>query len=186
MNVACCVLTCCLTMLSINKATAGITPTTLRCEFRENPLGIDVVYPRLSWILIADDQQRCVRQTAYQVLAASSNESLNKDQGDLWDSGIVQSDQSILVRYHGNSLNSCQQVFWKVRIWDQNNHISLWSSTAHWTTGIVKSEDWKSKWIRAPADDQAQASQMIVLRRSFSGKAPVRLALDQYLRTGTI
>ncbi|MCX6964504.1 MAG: hypothetical protein NTW41_04040, partial [Verrucomicrobia bacterium] len=47
--------------------------TNLRCEYRENPLGIDVENPRLSWIIEERSQRPEVRgqkQTAYQVLVA--------------------------------------------------------------------------------------------------------------------
>ena len=81
----------------------------LRCEYRENPLGIDVENPRLSWIIEERSQRPEVRgqkQTAYQVLVASSEELLAKDQGDLWDSGKVASDQSIQVEYAGKGMAS--------------------------------------------------------------------------------
>jgi alpha-L-rhamnosidase len=67
----------------------------LRCEYRENPLGIDTLQPRLSWIITANDAAgrsapaRGVRQTAYHVLVASALDLLAKDQGDLWNSGKV-------------------------------------------------------------------------------------------------
>jgi alpha-L-rhamnosidase len=99
--------------------------TGLRCEYVENPLGIDVLEPRLSWLL-ADDR-RGQRQTAYQVLVASSPDTLVRDRGDLWDSGKVHSDQSIHVQYSGKPLVSRQACWWKVRIWDKEGQPSLWS-----------------------------------------------------------
>jgi len=76
--------------------------TNLRCENRKNPLGIDVQKPRLSWIMVDSFEEATVRnqkQTAYQILVASSAELLKQNQGDCWDSGKVASDQSISVRY---------------------------------------------------------------------------------------
>ena len=72
----------------------------LRCEDCENPLGIDVAKPRLSWVIEVRGQRsedRGQRQTAYQVLVASSEELLAKDLGDLWDSGKVASDRSVAI-----------------------------------------------------------------------------------------
>ena len=69
--------------------------TNLRCEYLNNPLGIDVARPRLSWVI--ESTRRGARQTAYQVLVASSQEQLKQDKGDLWDSGKVESDQSVHV-----------------------------------------------------------------------------------------
>jgi len=75
----------------------------LRCEYLKDPLGIDVAKPRLSWVIDAPQSQitRSVRQTAYQVLVASTPELLAMNKGDLWDSGKVESDQSIQVEYAG-------------------------------------------------------------------------------------
>ncbi len=70
---------------------------SLRFERRENPVGIDVLQPRLSWELTCNERGQF--QTAYQVLAASSEAALKAHKGDLWDSGKVASDQLIEVRY---------------------------------------------------------------------------------------
>ena len=62
----------------------------LRCEYLTNPLGIDTPDPRLSWII--ESNERGVSQSAYQVLAASSEVALRKGPADLWDTGKVRSD----------------------------------------------------------------------------------------------
>ena len=71
----------------------------LRCEFRVNPLSIDATKPGLSWKLEMGNRkpERGIRQTAYQILVASTPEILAKDQGDLWDSGKVASDRSVHI-----------------------------------------------------------------------------------------
>ena len=70
-------------------------PVALRCEYLENPLGIDAAAPRLSWVLESSDlDARGLRQTAYQVLVASSRAKLDAGKGDLWDSGKVRSADS--------------------------------------------------------------------------------------------
>jgi alpha-L-rhamnosidase len=125
-------------MLSCIPAAIAATLTNLRCEYRDNPLGIDALKPRLSWVMeergqgTADRGQenpksliqnqeleirRGQRQTAYQVLVASTAELLANDQGDLWDSGKVASDQSIQVEYAGKPLESRTLCHWKVRVW---------------------------------------------------------------------
>lgn len=97
-----------LAMLSNLSVASGADVTNLRCEYRDNPLGIDAATPRLSWVI--QSSKRGEMQTAYQVLAASTPELLAKDQGDLWDSGKVASDQSIQVAYGGALLASRQQI----------------------------------------------------------------------------
>ena len=119
--------------------------TTLRCEYLENPLGIDAPAPRLGWIITSD--RRGELQTAFQVLVASTPELLAKDEGDLWDSGKVASDRSIQVEYAGKTLVSRQNCHWKVRAWDRSGTPSVWSKPAFWSMGLLKSDDWQSTWI---------------------------------------
>ena len=125
----------------------SIVPATLTCEYHAAPLGIDVTNPRLSWILKPLVEERGLRQTAYRVLVASSPELLAKDQGDLWDTGRVESDRSIQVPYAGKPLQSFQRCYWKVRVWDAHGKASEWSKSALWSMGILKPEEWKGKWI---------------------------------------
>src|SRR5580700_6393591 len=90
------------------------TVAELRCEDLTNPLGIDTTSPRLSWML--HSSRRDQSQTAYQILVASSSRKLADNEGDLWDSGKVVSDQSIQVSYAGTALPSRAECFWKVRV----------------------------------------------------------------------
>jgi len=124
---------------------AGTTVGDLRCESLDNPLGIDATQPMLGWILNSDDRGQ--RQTAYQILVASSAVNLEADLGDLWDSGKVVSDRSIQVNYAGKPLPSNAQCFWKVRVWDRDGKVSDWSRPALWTIGLLDAQDWKGKWI---------------------------------------
>src|ERR1035438_4973410 len=82
-------------------ALANLSPDRLRCEYLDNPLGIDTLQPRLSWLL--ESKQRAEKQTAYQILAASSEALLKSDTGDLWDTGKVASEQTLHAPYacHG-------------------------------------------------------------------------------------
>src|SRR5438105_108207 len=89
---------------------ADIRPESLKCEYRTNPLGIDVAKPRLSWIL--DSTDRGQFQTAYQILAATAEDKLSKTKADLWDSGKVMSSDSVAVVYNGQALHSGKKVFW--------------------------------------------------------------------------
>ena len=127
----------------------------LRCEHRDNPLGIDVAKPRLSWVI--ESARRGERQTAYQVLVASSSELLAKDKGDLWNSGKGGSDQSILVEYGGKPLASRMSCYWKVRVWDQEGKASGWSAGAGWTMGLLTPDEWNAKWIGAVAKVEGSA-----------------------------
>jgi alpha-L-rhamnosidase len=124
---------------------SDVTVNELRCEYRVNPLGIDVVEPRLSWTL--QSEQRGQEQKAYQVVVASGEKNLQKNQGDLWDSGKVSSDQGAHIVYKGKTLRSRMRCCWKVRVWDKDGKISDWSSPAYWTMGLLQGEDWQAKWV---------------------------------------
>ncbi len=123
----------------------AVTVGNPRCEYLNNPLGIDVSRPRLSWILASSHRGEV--QSAYRVLVASSLGRLAKDQGDLWDSGKVPSDQSIQVEYGGKPLPSRTACFWKVRVWDGRGKVSHWSQPASWSMGLLTHDDWQAKWI---------------------------------------
>lgn len=123
----------------------SVRPTRLRCEYLENPLGIDVKIPRLSWILQSDERGQ--KQTARQVLVASTSQILAEDRGDLWDTGKVQSDQTIHVEYVGKPLVSRMHCHWKVRVWDEGGQVSPWSGPAFWSMGLLKPSDWEAQWI---------------------------------------
>src|SRR5437868_5711659 len=127
---------------------ASVHPQQLRCEYRVNPQGIDVTEPRLSWILTpANPAARGLRQTAYRVLVSSSERALAGGTGDIWDSGRVESGQSIHVVYGGKPLTSGLTAFWKVQVWDQDREATEWSQPAEWSMGLLAPEDWQGKWI---------------------------------------
>ncbi len=123
----------------------AIHPTGLRCEYRVNPLGIDSEHPRLSWTL--ESEERGQRQIAYRILAADSLEGLAQEEGHLWDSGRVESSESIHIEYAGLRLQSGQRCFWKVRAWDRAGRPSRWSKPAFWEAALLRSGDWKGIWI---------------------------------------
>ena len=153
--------------------------TNLRCEYRENPLGIDVEKPRLSWKLETGNRkpERGIRQAAYQVLVASTPELLAQDKGDLWDSGKVASDQSIQVEYAGKPLVSRQQCFWKVHVWLASRSLGEgWSQSATWTMGLLKPADWKGKWIglnMLSLDNTATTNQATQVAKKAVSQRPV-------------
>jgi alpha-L-rhamnosidase len=126
---------------------ATIQTERLRCEYKLDPQGIDVRQPRLSWIITADEGARNVRQSQYQILVASTRAKLDADKGDLWDSGLVQSEETIHIVYGGKPLQSEMQCWWKVRSWDGDGAASAWSEPAMWSMGLLDANDWKAKWI---------------------------------------
>lgn len=122
-----------------------IMPESLRCEYRVDPLGIDVSSPRLSWIVTSTERSQV--QTAYHVIVSSTLQNLNADKGDLWDSARIASDRTSQIAYAGTDLSSGVQCYWKVKVWDVKGKASPWSTTAHWSMGLLEPSDWKALWI---------------------------------------
>ncbi len=145
---------------------SGATAGSLRCEYLNNPLGIDAGKPRLSWIIASD--RRGEKQTAYQILVASAPSLLAGDNSDLWDSGKVVSDHQNQIEYAGKPLESRMLCYWKVRVWDKDGKPGSWSQPAAWTMGLLKPEDWQAKWIG--------------VNQSPNPGAPVEWAIPRYLR----
>jgi alpha-L-rhamnosidase len=153
-----------------NVSGGKITPADLRCEWTQNPLGVDIAQPRLSWSIQSGTRGQF--QTAFQILAASSARLLAGGTGDLWDSGVLTGDETIQILYNGEPLKSSQQVFWKVRVWDKDSKPSAWSRPASWTMGLLNEDDWHARWI---GDDTN--SQTLLLRREFSVKPKLKRAI---------
>src|SRR5262245_19948562 len=131
-------------------AQAALTISDLRCEYLADPQGIGATQPRLSWILSAEGRGQ--RQTAYQVLVASSAAKLDRDDADLWNSGRVESNESLHVSHAGKPLTSNAECFWRVCVWDQDGKQSPWSKPARWSMGLLDKSDWHGKWIGLEGD----------------------------------
>jgi len=169
------------TLLSISawSAQAQVTVQHLTCEMLRNPLGIDSRQPRLSWQLQSD--LRNVQQEAFHIIVASSLEKLNNNEGDLWNSGKVQSSASVLVPYAGKPLQSTAQYFWKVKAYTNKGETN-WSRPASWSMGLLNKSDWKAKWIgydkASPWDSISQWSRLSAryLRKTFQAKPGIKRA----------
>ncbi len=121
------------------------TVSDLRVDSRVDPVGIDSASPELGWHI--DSARRGYRQSAYEVLVASTMSLLAHDRGDLWESGKVESAESQHVRYAGARLESRGDYYWKVRSWDSRGRVSAWSSPAAWRMGLMRAQDWTAQWI---------------------------------------
>ena len=137
----------CLLMSFISNA--QISAEHLTCEMTKNPLAVVQNQPRLSWQLVS--KEFYASQIGYQILVSSSEENLKKDNGDIWNSGRVNSDKNLQINYSGTPLKSETKYFWKVKVWNQKGKASNWSKTASfrmspsalnpiWIGGITKAD----------------------------------------------
>ncbi|SEQ76995.1 alpha-L-rhamnosidase [Hyunsoonleella jejuensis] len=139
---------------SCNTKPSQVKVTDLKCEYKSNPLGIDNTAPRLSWKLLEDVQTRGQKQSAYQILVSSTLENLESNNGDVWDSGKTETNQSVNINYQGKALESAKQYFWKVKIWDRDKIASNWSEPATFSMGLLNQSDWKGDWIMKPDQEK--------------------------------
>ncbi|MGD9929186.1 MAG: family 78 glycoside hydrolase catalytic domain [Mangrovibacterium sp.] len=117
----------------------------------ELPL-LDSGHPRFSWKLTSDFGG--TSQSAWQIALGDSPEGAQN--GNVWNSGKVESAQSQLVAYAGPELKSATRYYWRVKVWDQQGNESEWSNLAAFQTGLRDPADWAgAQWIgyeQLPAD----------------------------------
>lgn len=152
----------------------------LRCEYLENPLGMDVRRPLLGWQLASPG--RGVLQSAYEIRVAADAGDLAEGRKLLWNSGRVESDEQVGVLYAGKPLKPFTRYWWQVRVWDQRGSVSPWSEPAWWETSMMAPADWQGTWIGdgtpVPATEEAfyEDEPAPLLRKAFRTEAPVRCA----------
>jgi alpha-L-rhamnosidase len=139
------VLLLCLLIAACADAASSITVTNLRCEYMHDPLGIDIRSPRFSYELLSGEKNK--RQSARQILVATSPELLRAGMADVWDSGIVRSGETNQIALNGAALKPFTYYYWRVAVWDEHDRQSAWSSTAKFSTGAFSASDWKALWI---------------------------------------
>lgn len=117
----------------------------LRCEDLTNPTAIDSAVPHFSWKLKAEAM--ATMQTHYEIMVARSAQALRRGEADLWSSGKVASDESVMVRYEGQALDSRTLAYWQVRVWDNHGNVSPWSEVQRFGVGILSAEQWQGEYI---------------------------------------
>ncbi len=131
--------------------------TGLRCEYKSEPLGIETMTPRLSWMLLpTHSHKRCLKQSAYRIQVATNKDLLRRNRPDVWDTGKMDSRETSHIVYEGAPLHSTMEYWWKVRVWDQHNQPSRWSTPQRWVMGILNRAEWKSKWIYKGATERVE------------------------------
>src|ERR1700679_3805604 len=137
----------------------------LKTEYQNDPLGLDVAKPRFSWQL--NSRAPGAGQSAYEIRVATDADALSGPRSPLWDSGKVDSHQSIFLEYGGPALQSRMRYFWQVRVWDERGSDLGWSRIANWEMGLLSPAEWSADWVSPPmgADAATRASPM--LRRDF-------------------
>jgi len=148
---------------------AELSITSLKADYKTNPVGIDNPVPKLSWIIHSG--QRNTMQESYQIRASFNQNDLKRGRNLIWDTEMVASSRSIHIGYKGPSPESFQRVFWQVRIKDNHGRTSHWSDVAYWETGFLSGTEWAADWI-APdwVEDSKKSMPSPYLRKEFTLK----------------
>ena len=151
----------------------AVSISWLRVENLQNPKGIDTAEPRFSWTILSDKQD--VHQTAYQIVVST-------DKGEVWNTGRVESDQQLWVRYQGQPLKSATSCTWKVKVWT-NVGETAWSDEASFGIGLLKENHWTGRWIGMeqllPDEERGLHTRLAAryVRKEFELNKPVKRAL---------
>ncbi len=154
------------------------------CEYKHNPIGIDVKAPRISWQLVSDAQN--VMQAAYEIRVADSPKNLANKSKQLWATGRVSGSESVNVEYGGPEPKSMQRFYWQVRVWDNSGKVSKWSEPSFWEMGIMNKDEWSASWISMPDEPETEESKPAqYFRKEFTSAKKIEKARIYLTTKGT-
>jgi len=145
-------------------------PTGLLTDGMINPQAIDRGAPLFTWIM--NDSDRGEKQTAYQIMVASSLTKIDANEGDIWDSKKINSSNSASVPFGGSILSPATRYWWKVKLWDKDGNQSPFSSPGTFDIGLSKT-DWTADYIW---DGTGNENNFAYFRKSFSLSKAIKLA----------
>lgn len=171
------------------KASVYHSVDNLTCEYESSPIAVETSAPRFSWQ--TNSSRRAFKQTAYRLLVSDSEQLLEENKGNFWDTKIVKSDQSLLVEYAGKPLKPNTRYYWKVKVYDEHKKSSPWSAIQQFTTSFDPADPWtEAHWI---ALEKQPESERVVpgihapdVARLLGEKHTARNLLPQFRKEFTI
>jgi len=155
-------------------AAAPLAPTNLRVDDVASPVGTEAA-PYFGWFVNDTDANEI--QTAYQILVATNSSNLDANFGDVWDSGEVSSHSQNHIVYLGSPLATDTKYFWKIRTWDKDGNIGVYSTNATFVVGLLANTDWSvASWIKSNttnSDDYTYYRKSSVLPANTVARATV-------------
>lgn len=128
-------------------------------EYLVNPLGLDVKQPKFSWKLVSN--QKNVMQKSYQILVSEGGQIV-------WDSGVVESDQSIHIKYEGAALNPKTSYTVNVRVVDLLGEKA--DIVALFETGLMDYSNMSADWITHAFEDELEAPAVFAKKFRVTGE----------------
>ena len=148
-----------------------VSVKNLKCEYLENPIGLDETHPRFTWQMELHKPGNC--QSAYELVVGTTETDVASGSGDVWESGVVES-SVIPVVYGGGELNPFTRYFWSVRVKDESQQWSDWSLPHFFETGMMGQLSWKGKWITDTYDFNVKPA--AYFRRAFKTDKTIKSA----------
>jgi len=136
------------------KGELSFLPVDLKTDHLENPIGIDNPNPRLTWRI--EDNSQGAKQSAYRIIVGTDSLKVVNGEGEIWDSGKVDSDRQ-LVTYKGTNPTPFTKYFWKVIVWDGVQQTST-SGIQSFETGMMDISSWQGDWISDGKDIHYEAA----------------------------
>jgi len=158
-------------------AASPLQAVKLTCEYISNPLGIDSKKPRFSWLLESKEKNQL--QSAYEIIVSNNPGDIQQGKGNEWQTGKINSSQSIQVEYTGKDLTSFTKYYWRIKVYDKNNEGSAWSEINSFETAMLNAADWKGVWIGDGSkfpdrdEDYYKENRMPLLRKDFSANKKI-------------
>ena len=116
-----------------------------RCEYRDEPLGINTLTPRFSWQISARD--RGFLQSAYELIVGDDRAAVAAGRGNLWRVK-AKGAESLHIPYAGKALESGKEYYWSVRVWNAAGEVSPWMPVNRFSTGLMSPDAWSgARWI---------------------------------------
>ena len=162
----------CCSLLIFSGQAANVQIANLKCEFQNQPLGVDADSPRFSWMFSGETP---FTQAYHQLEVATQPALLKAGNADVLKTDVLNSTVSIAT-VNLPELKNKTQYFWRVIAWNTDKSVKLVSSVAEFTTGIQSVADWQAKWITDTFDKEYKPSPL--LRKNFeTNKKPVKANL---------
>ncbi len=123
---------------------SSINVINLRCEYMENPVGIDRGEPRFSWQ--TETEKPGTYQKSFRIYVGTDSSEVSQGKGNIWESGEMHS-SVVPARYNGGKLSPFKRYYWGVKVKDEENNWSGMSAVSFFETGMMVPENWQGKWI---------------------------------------
>ncbi|XOV95354.1 MAG: family 78 glycoside hydrolase catalytic domain [Bacteroidota bacterium] len=159
-----------LALILIRLSGFTFTIDDLKCEYLENPLGIDTKSPRFTWKMV--DSESGTLQSAYQIIVGKDSSEVAKGEGISWNSGKIDS-RDQLVSYAGVDLDPFTKYYWGVRVWDQNATTEV-SNVSSFETGMMDPFNWEGAWISDSRDINIKPAPYF--RKEFKSSKKIKTA----------